>query len=43
MPVNLASLNSARLRIDTKAIRVIGNVQVMEFMPESINLQYECT
>ena len=43
MPVDLASLNSARLRIDTKAIRVIGNVQVMEFMRESINLKYECT
>ena len=38
-----ASRNGPRLLVDTKAIRVIGILQMIEFMPELANLGREPT
>ena len=43
MPLYPANGNDPRFRIDTKAIQMIGNVQVMEFIVESANLVQELT
>ena len=43
MPLYPASRNGPRLRIDTKAHRVIRKVQLVESISESVNLEYELT
>ena len=41
MNLHLASWNGLRLRNDTKAIQLIGTVQLIEFMVESANFEQE--
>ena len=41
MPLYLANRNDPRFRIDTKAIQLIGNLQLIEFIVESANMEQE--
>lgn len=43
MPLYLANGNDPRFRIDTEEIQKIGNVQLVEFIVESIILEQELT
>lgn len=43
MPHYAATWKGFRFRIAAKTIRMIGNVQLLEFMPESANFEHELT